>query len=142
MSKRKVPSNLRRSVEKRARGICEYCLALSKYSLGPFNIEHIIPEAKGGKTLLDNLAWACHGCNSYKAIKTEAKDPVSLVVVPLFHPRKQKWDEHFAWENDYKTIVGLTPIGRATVEALRLNRAELINLRSVLLLFGEHPPRL
>jgi len=36
--------------------------------------------------------------------------------------------------------VGLTPIGRATILALHLNRPALLNLRSLLLAFGEHPP--
>jgi len=37
-------------------------------------------------------------------------------------------------------IIGLTPSGRATVEALDLNRSSLINLRRVLRASGEHPP--
>lgn len=37
-------------------------------------------------------------------------------------------------------IIGLTPTGRATVEALRLNRPEVVNLRRLLFAHGEHPP--
>jgi hypothetical protein len=37
-------------------------------------------------------------------------------------------------------IIGLTPTGRATIEALHLNRANVVNLRRVLYALGEHPP--
>ena len=57
----------------------------------------------------------------------------------LFHPRKQRWQEHFAWDERFERIIGLTASGRATVEALQLNRAELVNLRKLLYAAGEHP---
>lgn len=40
--------------------------------------------------------------------------------------------EQFAWTDDVTQILGLTSIGRATVEALPLNRERLVNLRRVL----------
>ena len=60
--------------------------------------------------------------------------------MPLFHPRRQRWREHFAWTPDGATVVGLSPTGRATVEMLRLNREGLVNLRRVLFAAGAHPP--
>jgi hypothetical protein len=39
-------------------------------------------------------------------------------------------------------IIGLTATGRAIVEALHLNRSELLNLRRMLRAVGEHPPAL
>jgi hypothetical protein len=62
-------------------------------------------------------------------------------LVPLFNPRQQRWDEHFAWSEDSLRITGLTPVGRATVEALQLNREGLVNMRRVLYAVGEHPPQ-
>ena len=59
---------------------------------------------------------------------------------PLFHPRRQRWDEHFAWEEGFDVVIGLTPAGRATVVALRLNREGLVNFRRVLYAQGKHPP--
>ena len=50
-------------------------------------------------------------------------------LVPLFHPRLQKWDEHFAVEGD--RIVGLTPIGCGTVELLNMNDGDRRELRWV-----------
>jgi len=38
-------------------------------------------------------------------------DPQSKEEVPLFHPRKQKWQEHFRWREDGIYINGLTAIG-------------------------------
>jgi hypothetical protein len=61
--------------------------------------------------------------------------------VSLFHPREQRWDEHFAWNDDFTLMVGLTPMGRATIAALQLNRPGLVNLRRVLYAIGEHPPK-
>jgi hypothetical protein len=57
----------------------------------------------------------------------------------LFNPRRQLWKQHFSWSEDFLQIIGRTPTGRATVEALHLNRPELVNLRRALLLIDEHP---
>jgi hypothetical protein len=48
--------------------------------------------------------------------------------------------KHFAWSVHSTMIIGLTPTGRATVEALRMNRKGVVNLRRVLFAMGEHPP--
>lgn len=58
----------------------------------------------------------------------------------MFNPRLQEWQTHFAWSDDYRYIFGLTPTGRATVNALELNRQGLVNMREVLYLIGKHPP--
>jgi hypothetical protein len=130
----------RSEVKSRAHGYCEYCRSPVKYGVQAFECEHIIPLSKGGETTLDNLAYACGGCNRIKATRTTAIDPDSGRTVPLFHPRQQEWDEHFAWNPDYTLIIGLTATGRATVMALHLNRSGVVNLRRALLTMGEHPP--
>ncbi len=86
------------------------------------------------------MALACQGCNNYKHVKTEAFDNVSQQNVDLFNPRTNSWKEHFQWSEDFTTIIGITPQGRATIHLLKLNRDENINLRVVLFLFGQHPP--
>ena len=123
----------------RARWRCEYCLSPAAYSTQPFEIDHIIPRSKNGGTTPENLAFSC-GCNSYKSDKTRARDPQTGRTVSLFHPRRQRWLQHFAWSTDALRILGRTAIGRATVETLQLNRPELINLRRILRAVGEHPP--
>jgi hypothetical protein len=87
-----------------------------------------------------NLALACMGCNAFKFNRTRATDPASGKRVSLFHPRRQRWIDHFAWSADALFVVGRTATGRATVLALRLNRDGVVNKRRVLILADEHPP--
>src|SRR5215470_13745316 len=132
-------STLRLTVEQRAKGRCEYCQSPAKYSTQRFSLEHIIPRSQGGAMSLDNLALACQGCNNHKYNKVQSSDPVTNQPVELFHPRTQRWQDHFTWDARFGLIIGLTATGRATVEALQLNRPELINLRKLLYAAGEHP---
>lgn len=107
----------------------------------PFSAEHIEPRSKRGETRFDNLAWACQGCNNHKYNRSWGRDPLTGAKVVLFHRRRHEWSEHFAWNEDCTLILGQTSIGRATVEALHLNRSGLINLRRILFLVQEHPPK-
>lgn len=131
---------MRREVISRAKGLCEYCRTDSDFSDSPFDVEHIVPLSLGGVTELDNLAFACHGCNMKKSNKTEFFDVISSEISRLFNPRKDIWKEHFGWTQNLLIAVGLTPVGRVTVELLELNRKGLINRRKALLIFGTHPP--
>jgi hypothetical protein len=140
MSSERVPQKLRRQVANRAAWRCEYCLSPAAYSTQPFEADHVIPSSKGGPTTLENLALSC-GCNSYKGDRTHARDPQTRRSVPLYNPRSQRWTRHFAWSEEFLIILGRTASGRATIAALHMNRPELINLRRVLLLVGEHPSR-
>ena len=121
------------TVFQRANGCCEYCRSQARYSPDPFNVEHIAPLAAGGAAnRSDNLALSCQGCNNLKFTSVDALDPITDQTMPLFHPRRQRWDEHFAWRGDFSLVIGLTPTGRATVETLQLNRVGVVNLRRVL----------
>jgi hypothetical protein len=130
----------RRTIAERARGYCEYCRSPERFAPQSFALEHIIPRSRGGASTADNLAFSCQGCNNHKYTKTDGPDPLSGGVAPLFHPRRQRWRDHFAWNDDATLVIGLTPTGRVTVEALQLNRTQLVNLRRALSAFGEHPP--
>lgn len=127
---------------RRAQGYCEYCRSPMRYSPDPFAVEHIVPRVAGGGNEPSNLALSCQGCNNLKFVSIEAVDPVTGVMVPLFHPRQQRWSQHFLWSQDTTGVVGRTPIGRATVERLRLNREGVVNLRRVLATIGQHPPQI
>lgn len=140
MPDQRVTNQLRQLVGERARGSCEYCLSQAQFSPQSFSVEHIYPRSLGGATELDNLALSCAGCNGHKYNKTQAIDSATNELAPLFHPRQQVWSEHFTWNEDYTKIIGLTPTGRATVDALQLNRSALQNLRAVLYMVGKHPP--
>jgi hypothetical protein len=39
-------------------------------------------------------------------------------------------------------MIGKTPVGRATIVRLQLNRFGLVNYRRVLAAVGEHPPQM
>ncbi|MCP4657173.1 MAG: HNH endonuclease [bacterium] len=140
MSDERVGERLRSRVAERAGGFCEYCRSPRRYSVAPFSVEHIHPRIRGGHHGLDNLAFACLGCNGHKHAKTEAVDPVTGKPAPLFHPRRQKWKDHFGWSKDYTLVLGQSPTGRATVDALHLNREGHVNLRRLLYAAGVHPP--
>jgi hypothetical protein len=140
MPSERVPQGLCRRVGDRARWLCEYCLSPAAFSTQPFEVDHIIPRSKGGRTTVGNLALSC-GCNSYKGDRTHARDPRTGRTVPLFNPRRQRWARHFAWGKGSLMILGRTAQGRATIDALHLNRPELLNLRRILHLLGEHPPK-
>lgn len=130
----------KRAVADRAAECCEYCLSQARYSCDPFSTEHIIPRSAGGSGELSNLCFACQGCNNRKYTSTQAVDPVSGETVPLYHPRRDRWSDHFAWGSDFSEIVGLTPVARATIQKLQLNRPGVVNLRRILSAAGEHPP--
>ena len=135
-----TPAETRQFVASRAGNFCEYCRCSSDFSSSPYAVEHIHPRVGGGTDDLDNLAWACQGCNGHKLAATEAGDPLTGAQVALYHPRLDLWDEHFQWSADGLTLLGNTSTGRATVERLQLNRSSVINLRRVLQAFGFSPP--
>lgn len=140
MPDERVTTEQRQQVAERAHGCCEYCRSQARFATQAFSVEHIVPRSKGGTSDLENLALSCQGCNNHKYTKIEDLDPVSKARVPLYHPREHNWANHFAWNMDCTLVIGLTSIGRATVEALQLNREGLVNLRRVLFTLGEHPP--
>lgn len=141
MSKAYVSQALRERVSKQARYRCGYCLTSQKITGMQMDVEHIIPEARGGKTEEDNLWLACSACNDHKGDRMEAPDPQTGEIVRLFDPRHQHWAEHFTWAPTGDEIPGLTPTGRATIAALKLNRAVLVDARREWVKVGWHPPK-
>ena len=129
-------------VRARAQGCCEYCLSREDYSPDAFSMEHVVPRAVGGNSNVANLALACQCCNNHKYNRTHGLDPLTQVLVPLFNPRQDIWQEHFVWLDEYALITGITATGRATTAELHLNRASVVNLRRLLVLADKHPPRL
>ena len=131
---------LRKLVFERAGYCCEYCLIPMACSIQPYAVEHIIPKSEGGSNDLNNLACSCGGCNGHKYNKRKAPDPANNDMVALFNPREHPWIDHFTWSNDFQRLIGISPTGRATIEALQLNRTGVVKVRKLLLLAGEHPP--
>ena len=122
-------------VRRRADNRCEYCLLRQEHSELTHHIEHIVAKQHGGRDDVDNLALACHRCNLQKGPNLAGVDPVSGEIVPLFHPRRDRWAEHFLLQGAH--IEGITPVGRATVHVLAINDERRLELRSELLARGE-----
>ena len=137
---RKISPDVQHLVRQRADYLCEYCHTSERWQYVRFTIDHVVPVTRGGTDDPDNLALACFHCNRRKAAKLTAPAPDSGAEVALFNPRRDVWSEHFVWSVEGLTIIGLTPSGRATVEALALNRDRVINLRAADLAVGRHPP--
>lgn len=137
MSSSYLPAASRQQVRKRARQRCEYCLLSEEDAYFSHEPDHIIAEKHGGPTTLENLAWACFDCNRFKGSDIASIDPVTGQLVPLFNPRTQRWSDHFMVHGG--TIVALTPVGRATVQLLRFNLPERIEVRETLVRTGRYP---
>jgi hypothetical protein len=118
-------------VAEEAQGRCEYCHAPEDASHVAFQVDHIIPQAKGGPDDAVNLALACHACNSYKSDFQSGFDTESGEGMTLYNPRLQTWDDHFRVDTTTCEIIGLTPTGRATVSRLQMNRPRHIKARKL-----------
>jgi hypothetical protein len=140
MMKSRISNRLAQLVRARAQHRCEYCQTSEWLSGQLCQIDHIMPQAKGGASAEDNLCLACVACNGFKLDRIEAVDPQSGQVVSLYHPRQQRWADHFAWSEDGTQIIGLTPSGRATAAALKLNRPLAVAARRGWVGIHRHPP--
>jgi hypothetical protein len=103
-----------------------------------FHIEHITPQSVGGTDDESNLAVACPSCNLAKSNRTSAVDPDTSQPAALFHPRTDRWADHFRW--DGHSVVGLTPTGRATADALGMNAPRRLLIRQAEQGFNLFPP--
>jgi 5-methylcytosine-specific restriction endonuclease McrA len=134
-----VPERLRRQVQERAQGQCEYCLIHELDMYYPHEPDHVIAEKHGGPTSLENLAWSCFYCNRFKGSDLASIDPISQKVVILFHPREQRWNRHFRVNG--ACIEGITASGRATITLLHMNDSERVAFRLGLIEIGHYPSR-
>jgi hypothetical protein len=133
-----ISPSLHAEVVLQAGNRCEYCRLSQLGQEAAFHIDHVAPRAAGGPTSADNLALARVSCSLRKWAKQEATDPESGEEVPLFNPRTQAWSDHFRWENEQ--VVPLTPTGRATADALAMNRPLILAIRREEAARGRHPP--
>ena len=136
---RHIPAQLRRLVFSRSGERCEYCRLSQAGQEAAFHIDHVTPVAAGGETSADNLALACVSCSLRKGAKQTAADPETAAEVSLFNPRRDVWLQHFQWSDDGTRLIGKTPVGRATIEALVLNRPLILAIRAEEMLLGRHP---
>ena len=133
-----ISPRLRRLVVRRAGNRCEYCQLSQIGQEATFHIDHIIPEAAGGKTDEDNLALACVSCSLRKEARETGFDTETSKHVALFHPRRDLWKEHFRWHG--VTAEGISDKGRATITVLKMNREPILAIREEETLRKRHPP--
>ena len=108
-------------VARRAGHRCEYCRAPEVVFNFTFEIEHVTPTSRGGPDDGSNLALACRACNSRKGDVVTAVDDETSEHVPLFDPRRDRWGEHFQYDEDFGSVIGMTLVGRATIARLDMN---------------------
>jgi len=135
-----IPPAVRKLVAERAKFCCEYCQLQQDLCPDTFEVDHIIPQTLGGKTESNNLCYSCPVCNNTKRSQITAHDPRTGRHVQLFDPRRHIWRRHFRWSADNGHILGKTPIGRATIEALDMNRPRIVRIRLLWAAVGLHPP--
>jgi hypothetical protein len=129
--------DVRDAVVDRAGGRCEYCHLPRRGQVATFPIDHVLPRSGGGETLLANLALACPHCNAHKWAHTSGLDPVSGASVPLFHPRRDLWADHFQWSIQERGVLeGKTARGRATIAQLHINAPDMVSIRQLLATLG------
>ena len=132
-----VSESLRRLVAERADYRCEYCLLHEDDSYSSHQIDHIISRKHGGLSDPDNLAYACLRCNAWKGSDIGSVDAQSGALVNLFHPRRQRWEDHFALRG--AIVEPLTPEGKATARLLKLNLDKRVVERRLLFATGRYP---
>lgn len=141
MARPHIPVEVSRRIRNAAGNRCGYCLSPQHLVMARLEIEHIIPRANGGSDDESNLWLSCPICNGHKSDRTTGVDPETGRSTPLFNPRTQSWFKHFEWAGDGIRVIGRTPIGRATVAALRLSDdPDALEVRSYWVLAGWHPP--
>jgi hypothetical protein len=128
-----VPPRQYEEVARRANHQCEYCLAPEEFFNSPFEVEHLVPRARGGRRDLDNLVLSCRNCNGSKHARLAVRDPETDNQVPIFNPRTQRWSDHFLFRimDAGVEIAGKTAIGRATAQHLNMNSAKAVEARTL-----------
>lgn len=135
-----LTSVLRKRLEDADDHLCVYCQTSVGNTGQLLTIDHVTPQSAGGETEFKNLCLACRRCNEFKGSTITAKDPLTGTEAPLFHPRRDRWSEHFTWDATGTRLVGLTTVGRATILALAMNDETIVGARRRWVSAGWHPP--
>ena len=134
-----MTKDLARRVRRRARYRCEYCRLPQSASPFRHQVDHIIADQHEGGDEPSNLALACVHCNLRKGPNIAGRDPVTGELIRLYDPRRDRWREHFAWQG--AVLIGLTAIGRTTIQVLAINDLDVIEAREALIEEGRFPPK-
>jgi 5-methylcytosine-specific restriction endonuclease McrA len=127
-----VSDRLRKKVEKRANYVCEYCLIPIEETFFGGEIEHIISLKHEGRSVFENLAFACQPCNRSKGSDLGSISKVDGKLARFFNPRTDIWNKHFSLDNQ-AFIIPLTKIGEVTITILKFNDFERVSERKGLI---------
>lgn len=122
-------------VRQRAGNRCEYCRLHQAAIVPRLHIEHVIARQHHGADDPSNLCLACDRCNLHKGPNLTGVDQQTQEIVPLFHPRRDVWSEHFQLRG--ARIIGRTSKGQVTVDLLQMNSIKRVVLRKHLLAEGK-----
>ena len=134
-----MKADLARRVRRRARYRCEYCQLPQSAVQFRHQVDHIIADQHEGGDEPSNLALACAHCNRHKGPNLSGLAPVTRELTRLYNPRQDRWREHFAWQG--AVLIGLTAVGRTTIQVLAINDREMIEARETLIAEGRFPPK-
>lgn len=127
------------AIAQRANHRCEYCHAPELVFNFLFEVEHIIPLSWQGANDEANLALACRSCNLRKGTRISGVAADSSTEVRFFHPREDRWNEHFEVDRESGMVIGITAVGRVTEENLEMNSAAQIAARQLWIRLGLFP---
>ena len=128
---------LRAQVAHRADHLCEYCLIDEEDCLFNFQIDHIISVKHGGRTVMENLAFACVFCNRQKGSDLGTILPGTQDIFRFFNPRIDAWADHFKLTG--AIIEPLDEIAEGTVRIFGFNHPDRILERQLLIARGRFP---
>ncbi len=132
-----MDESLRQFVRERADYRCEYCrLPQDAAPFLRFHVEHIQATQHVQDDSESNLCLACPRCNLQKGPNLATLSMPDRKLIRLFHPREDKWDDHFDVVDG--TIVGKTEVGAATARLLLMNAGDQLRIRRKLIARGEY----
>jgi 5-methylcytosine-specific restriction endonuclease McrA len=134
-----MTDDLRRRVRRRARYRCEYCQLPQSASEARHQVDHVIADQHEGGDEYSNLALACIHDNLHKGPNIAGLDPVTRELTRLYNPRRDRWREHFAWQG--AVLIGLTAVGRTTIQVLAINDRDVVEAREALIAEGRFRPK-
>ncbi len=97
------------------------------------------PSSTRGATSSRTSRLACAHDNRHKGPNLSGLDPVTRELTRLYNPRRDRWREHFAWQG--AVLIGLTAVGRTTIQVLSMNDREMVEARESLIAEGRFPPK-
>ena len=126
-------------VAERANHRCEYCHAPESIFNAVLEVKHITPIVAGGTSTAENLALSCRSCNSFKGSRSSSIDPESGQEERFYHPRQDRWEDHFSVDSNSFEVIALTRIGRVTALCLKINSRAQVTARQFWIQLGLSP---